>query len=708
MIQGSNSMKEEIEAPFWEQFSRKLLYIGKEFDPIKVALRIAGIYVLLGALWILLSDKVLGKIVQDKHTLTLISMMKGWIFVFVTGGIIFILIYTSLRRIYNDGLKIIQGFQEMTATYEELEATHEELTATEEELRQQYDALMESQKQLSESEERYRLISEATNDGIWDEQEDKRFFSDRWFEIIGYTREDLDRIGNWKSLIHPDDYEAANEIMVEHQQMKTPYYCCEYRLKEKKGQYKWIQARGKALFDGTGKVYRMAGSHSDITQLKKYQQELYHIAYHDLLTGLPNRPALYKENERLISTNPDTRFALLFIDADNFKFINDTMGHDFGDQLIKLLSKRLDHLLKETCSLYRLGGDEFIIVVNNVKKPEDAEAFAAHVLAGFKEPFKVGDSVLHINISIGVSVYPEHGRDINELLRCADIAMYRAKEAGRNRHVVYTQPMNEIIAERVLIEEHLRTALENNEFELFYQPQFGIKENRITGFEALLRWNSQELGLVSPLKFIKIAEETHLIISLGAWVLMKACAFIKKLHVRGQNDLVVSVNISILQLLQNDFVDFVLDILEFYDLNPQCLELEITESILMESYENIEDKLKLLCSKGVKIALDDFGKGYSSLSYLKQLPITTLKIDKSFIDDISSERGNKSLTGQIVAMGRSMGLSVVAEGVETQEQLNYLIRRKCHKIQGYLFSEPLTEREAEELVVNGTGSKSKE
>lgn len=708
MIQDSSDMKEEIKASFWKQFSRKLLHIGKEPDTINVALRIAGFYVLLGALWILLSDKVLGKIVQDKHTLTLISMVKGWVFVFVTGVIIFVLVYTSLRRIYNDGLKIVQGYEEMRATYEELEAAHEKLTATEEELRQQFDTLIESQKQLSNSEERYRLISEATNGGIWDEQDDKRYFSDRWFEITGYTKEDLDRIGDWKSLIHPDDYEAVNAIMIEHQQMKTPHYCCEYRLKGKNGQYIWIQTRGKALFDETGNVCRMAGSHSDITQLKKYQQELHHIAYHDLLTDLPNRLALYKENEMLISTNHDSKFAMLFIDVDNFKFINDTMGHDFGDQLIKLLSKRLDCLLKENCSLYRLGGDEFIIIVKNVKQPEDTEALAAQVLAWFEEPFKVGDSVLHINISIGVSVYPEHGRDINELLRCADIAMYRAKEAGKNRHVVYTQTMNEIVANRVLIEKHLRIALENNEFELFYQPQFGIKENRITGFEALLRWNSRELGLVSPLKFIKIAEETQLIVSLGTWVLRKACAFIKQLHTQGQTDLVVSVNISILQLLQNDFVDSVLDVLDFYDLGPQYLELEITESILMESYETIEGNLKFLCGKGVKIALDDFGKGYSSLSYLKQLPITTLKIDKSFIDSISSERGNKSLTGQIVAMGRSMGLNVVAEGVETQEQFNYLISCKCHKIQGYMFSKPLHEKEAEELVVNGPGSKRKE
>lgn len=696
----NNGKREEVKAPFWEQFSRKLLNIDKEVNPIRVTLRIAGIYILLGTLWILLSDKIVGRLVHDNQTLTEISMIKGWAYVFITGLVIFALVYTSLRRIHYDGLKIIQGYEEITATYEELEAAHEELTATEEEIRQQYDTLIESQKQLSSSEERYRLISEATNDGIWDEQDDKRYFSDRWYEITGYCHEDLQKMDNWKDLIHPDDYEEANAKMVEHQQMKTSHYTCEYRLKVNNGEYIWIQARGKALFDNKGKVYRMVGSHSDITQLKEYQQKLQYIAYHDLLTDLPNRPALYKDNKTLITDDPDSKLALLFIDVDNFKFINDTMGHDFGDQLLKQLSKRLDDLLKASCFLYRLGGDEFIIVIKNVKEPKDAQVFATHILAGFKEPFRIASSVLHINISIGISLYPEHGRDTNELLRCADIAMYRAKEAGGNRHMVYTQPMNEIIFNRLLIEEHMHTALENNEFELYYQPQYNIKDNRITGFEALLRWNSKELGFVSPLKFIKIAEETHLIMPLGAWVLRKACAFMKKLHNQGHTDLVISVNISILQLLQNDFVESVLDVLEFYDLNPECLELEITESILMESYETIEGNLELLCSKGIKIALDDFGKGYSSLSYLKQIPITTLKIDKSFIDSISLERGSKSLTGQIVAMGRSMGLSVVAEGVETEEQLNYLVRCRCHKIQGYLFSKPVPERQAEELVGN--------
>lgn len=683
---------------FWDELQEKFTQLGNKLDPAGVALQIAGIYILLGSLWILLSDKVAESIIHDKETLILVSVVKGWAYVLATGGLFFALIYSALKRIYQDGQKIIQAYEELTSTYEEMEAAHEELTASEEELRQQFDTLTESQRQLTESEERYRLILEASNDGIWDEQGDKRHFSGRWFEITGYTQEELDRIGDWKSLIHPDDHGAVIEAVEEHKRKKTPYYRCEYRFRAKNGRYIWIQTRGKAVFDEAGNVHRMSGSHTDITELKASQEQLHHMAYYDSLADLPNRLALYRDLSEISVRSIDTHRALFFIDLDNFKYVNDSMGHSFGDQLIKRAGEKLEYLLQKMGSVYRLGGDEFIVVTREIREPEDVEQMASHILAGFKKPIRIGDSVAHINISIGIALYPEHGNDTDALLRCADIAMYKAKEAGRNRYVFYTQPMNEMVAERVLLEKHLRTALENNEFELLYQPQFDLDENRVTGFEALLRWDSRELGRISPLKFIRIAEETRLIMPLGIWAMKKACAFIKRLHMQGMDNLEVSVNISMLQLLQKDFVDSVQEVLQAYDLSPRCLELEITESMLMESYEAIEEKLELLRGRGVKIALDDFGKGYSSLSYLKELPITTLKIDKSFIDGISSKEGSKSLTGQIVLMGRNLGLSVVAEGVETKEQLDYLTRYKCHKIQGYYFSEPLSEKEAEEYV----------
>ncbi|MCJ7690259.1 MAG: bifunctional diguanylate cyclase/phosphodiesterase, partial [Clostridiaceae bacterium] len=368
------------------------------------------------------------------------------------------------------------------------------------------------------------------------------------------------------------------------------------------------------------------------------------------------------------------------------------------DKLIMKISERLASLLKESYSIFRLSGDEFIIIIKNIEGKGDVEIFASHIIDSFREEFHVIDSVLHISVSIGVTICPEHGNDLEELLKYADIAMYSAKDAGKNRYVVYEQLMNEVLTERMNIEKYLRTALEKNELEIYYQPQLDLETKKITGFEALMRWKSPELGFISPLKFIKVAEDTRLIIPLGNWILREACAFLTKLHIKGYTSLTVSVNVSIVQLLQIGFNDMVIDILELFGLDPNYLELEITESILMESFEIIGVKLESLREMGVRIALDDFGTGYSSLNYLKQLPISTLKIDKSFIDEITCESICETLTGQIIMLGRSMGMCVVAEGVERREQLEYLIYYKCNKIQGYICSKPIPEGEIEKLL----------
>ncbi len=431
-------------------------------------------------------------------------------------------------------------------------------------------------------------------------------------------------------------------------------------------------------------------------ELAESEEKYTYLALHDVLTGLPNRRSLFEDTKRIF-TDSNRKAALLFIDMDNFKYTNDTMGHEFGDLLIKEASSRLALDLFEKSTLYRLGGDEFIILAEETGQ-DKAEQLTSDILYSFKDKFYVNNIGLHVSLSIGIAMYPEHGNNIEDLIKSADIAMYKAKEYGKNRYVVYDKSMNKDFSERMTLEKYLHTAMDNNEFELYYQPQLDIKTNKVTGLEALLRWKSPELGFVSPVKFIKVAEDTHLIIQLGEWVLVQACDFLSHLHKQGLTHMTVSVNISTLQIFQADFNSKVLKILEYFKLDPQYLELEITETVLIESFDVVYNKLKLLREKGIGIALDDFGKGYSSLSYLKQLPISTLKIDKTFIDNVSLISENTTITRHIIKMGRSMGMAVVAEGVEYDEQLEYLKKYECDKMQGYLFSKPLPKDDVEKLL----------
>ncbi len=426
-------------------------------------------------------------------------------------------------------------------------------------------------------------------------------------------------------------------------------------------------------------------------KIRLSEEKLSYLAYHDSLTGLPNKLSLYEES-KIIFSSEHQKAALFFIDIDNFKYVNDTMGHVFGDSLIVKLGERLSVLLRTNCRLYRLSGDEFVVIWKDMTQTDQVEEYATVILSDFLTNFELLSSDLQVSISIGIAMYPYHATNLEELLKYADIAMYQAKDTGKKRYMVYDQAMNEVFTERVSIEKHLQKALEHNEFEVYYQPQLDIKNNCITGFEALLRWNSPELGRVSPLKFIDVAEDTHFIIPLGTWVLREACGFLARLGEEGYGKLDISVNISILQLLQEDFIDIITNALNEYNIEPERLELEITESILMESFDRIIKKLQILRNRKIRIALDDFGKGYSSLNYLKQLPITTLKVDKSFIDYITDTKEDDFLS-HIISIGKYLGMCVVAEGVEVQNQLDYLVKYDCDKIQGFLFCRPIPEEE---------------
>lgn len=591
----------------------------------------------------------------------------------------------------------IENEEKLEESYRDLEASFEEISALEEELREKYDELSVSEVNLRKSKEFYQLITEASYDAIWDWDiiENKSYFSDRWYEFLGYDEETERNPLLWRELIHLDDVQKVNNTILNHWKNKTTIFKVEYRIRTVNGEYIWIQSVGKTLFDRDGKPYRLVGSHKDITEIKRYQEKLENIAYTDYLTKLPNREYMYNKikNDFINKNSFDELRALFHIDVDNFKYLNDTMGHAFGDSFIVAIAERLKTLVNKDKCLVRVGGDSFIFFIKSINNYDEIEEFAKIIINLINQPFDIKESNIQITISMGIAISPKNGVSMEELLKKADLAMYSAKGNGKNRYTFFDEVMDKELIERVKIERHLRNALQNNEFELYYQPQVDINLDRIVGFEALIRWNSPQLGFVSPLRFIQIAEENHMIVEIGTWVLETACNFIKEVHNQGNKDCCISVNVSVLQLIQQDFVQSVLNVLEEAQLNPQYLVLEITESICIEYYESICEKLNRLRAEGIKVALDDFGKGYSSLSYLKQLPIDTLKIDKSFIDDIEDKEG-KSLVENIIMIGHKMGYSIVAEGVETNKQNEYLKEFDCDKVQGFYFSKPVPKEEA--------------
>lgn len=433
-------------------------------------------------------------------------------------------------------------------------------------------------------------------------------------------------------------------------------------------------------------------------QLQRTQKELTTLAYNDTLTNLGNRAGLTLCFNNYIS-NKNIEGAILLADIDDFKHINDANGHIFGDRLIKEVAEKLKEFTDDSIQTFRLGGDEFLILIKNMSE-DQVEEFTQKIINTFKTPVLIDESYITISFSIGIACFPRDGMSLNELMRRADIAMYRAKELGKRRYASFTKSMLEALNKRREIEKNLESALENKELTIHYQPQLSLEKDTIWGFEALLRWNSPVLGYVPPLDFINIAEENQLIIPIGDFVLDEACKFIKKMHDKFNKNYVVAINISVVQILQDNFVKDILGTVEKYNLPYNALEIEITESIMMESFEIIYAKLKKLKDKGIRIALDDFGIGYSSLNYIKRLPLTALKIDRSFTQDIEYGESKRELIGSIIGIGKLMKLEVVAEGVETKEQMEYLALHDTDRIQGYYFSKPIAEEEIYSFINN--------
>jgi len=428
-------------------------------------------------------------------------------------------------------------------------------------------------------------------------------------------------------------------------------------------------------------------------------------AFYDQTTGLTNKILF---NDRLEHSMHDgkrnkTQIAILFIDLDNFKYVNDSMGHSAGDTLLKIVSKKLKKSLRKTDTISRWGGDEFTIILPKIRDFNDIRTLCKRILNKDLNNIVVDNQELRITASIGIAIYPQDGEDVETLVKNADAAMYRAKDKGKNQYRFFKPEMNKKVTERVSNENNLFKAIEKEEFLLLFQPQINLKTNKIIGFESLIRWNTPDKGVLAPYKFIPIAEETNLIIPLGEWIIRETCKQNKKWHDMGFT-LTSAVNISAKQFLRSNLVDLIKNILDETKLNPKYLELELTETILMEDIEKTIKILNRLKNMGIKISIDDFGTGYSSLSYLKQFPIDTLKIDQSFISSINTTLVDETLTiaNIVIDLGHKLGMQVIAEGVETEEQINFLKKYACDKIQGYIISEPVNEIEFNLLLKKDT------
>lgn len=426
-------------------------------------------------------------------------------------------------------------------------------------------------------------------------------------------------------------------------------------------------------------------------ELHENYERIAYQAYHDILTKLPNKLAFYEKVNNIIKTTSDhsLKHAVLFIDLDNFKNVNDTLGHSRGDELLVQTALKLSSIVDDNNLLARSGGDEFLIFCENIMNEDTITSFALDILNEFKNPFIIQGELIYITLSIGIAIYPQNGFSSDELIKNSDIAMYKSKETGKNKVTIFDKSMEEELSRNSEIREVLRHAIENNEVFLMYQPQVSITTKEVIGFEALMRIYNPKLGLISPAEFIPIAEESGLIVDLGAWALKEACKFTKNLLDTLQRPCRVSVNISSVQLNKSDFFSTLTEILDETDLPPECLELEITESILLSSLMDVTTLLKNFQTLGVNIALDDFGTGFSSLNYLTKIPINTLKIDKSFIDNICTSKKDTMIAETIIRLAHSLEIKVIAEGVEDINQWQLLETNQCDLIQGYLFSRPL-------------------
>lgn len=558
---------------------------------------------------------------------------------------------------------------------------------------------------LEESESRWKYALEGASDGVWDwnNSTDEVFYSKRWKGMLGYAEHEIENhIEEWKRLLHPEDRVKVLAATADYISGNAQTYANEFRLLCKDNSWKWIISRGMTISrDATGKALRIIGTHADISARKRTEEaEREYQSNYDALTGLANHNLLCDRTSLAIAraASHAAQVWIIYINLDRFKFVNDTLGREAGDIVLQLVARRLQALLPATDTVARVASDEFVLTMSDAVDEHSVTTTMQRIMDTVASPMKIEGQHYFLTCTIGIAEYPSDGTNAEELIRHADIAMHRAKELGRNNFQFYTAAMNARAMDRLRLEGDLRHALQRDELILHYQPQADVRTGRLVGMEALLRWKHPQLGLVSPDRFIRIAEETGLIVPIGAWVMQTACLQARKWQKVGQGSLRISVNLSGNQFYQPGLISSIETILKDSGLDARYLDIELTEGLVMADVEQALDIMHRLKRLGVKLSIDDFGTGYSSLSYLNRFPIDVLKIDQSFVRNITTDPDEAAIARSIITLAHSLRLEVIAEGVETEQQLAYLRKNRCDQIQGYYFSRPLPVCEFEQLL----------
>ena len=564
------------------------------------------------------------------------------------------------------------------------------------------------EKKLRLSEERYALAMQAANDGLWDWdlKTNEVFYAPRWRHMLGLENGN-GHMGpsDWLDRVHPEDREILAAAMDAHLQHLTPSLEAEYRILHQDGGYRWMICHGLALFDSQGKPYRFAGSQSDITTRKQLEEQLIRKALHDELTMLPNRAVL---TDRLgvelehARRRGDRKFAVMLLDLDHFKIINDSLGHIRGDTLLQAFARRLEQCLRPGDIVSRLGSDEFAILVNDLETQEEAVKVADRISEVMQNAFDMDGREIFLHASIGIVLAGDDHQTAADVLCDADIALQHSKSNGRSRYEIFDPQMRGNTLTRLQQEAELRRALQNHEFILYYQPVFELQTMQISGFETLIRWQHPTRGLLAPAEFIQVAEQSSLIVPIGEWVLRTACLQAQAWIQRCRRPFRIAVNLSASQLNHKNLLPTVRSALAESGLAPENLELELTESVAIHNLDQSIQILHTLRQMGISIAVDDFGKGYSSLDYIQNLPSNTLKIDRSFIKNLansgSASKAESAIVLAMITMAHQLCLKVIAEGVETETQLKRLAELNCDLVQGFYTGKPLSSTDIASLI----------